>query len=169
MVETLTKTNICNSFGVFREIMQGITALTSISSSDKTNVYPWLSDSHYFEDEPNEKGRDWKGYPVMVIDTEITDERLTLNGAKKKFELVTEIEIRTEYLARTTSAGVDRNNSYADAIINYFNANHASTIYPTYGITNMTIDKERNIRVIAEKKVVITKLTFRYRRILSVL
>jgi len=160
MTETLTSSNLYNSFAVFREILQGITALTDLNSN-------FSSDDFYHEDEPNPKTRNFRGYPLMVIDTDVNDEPLTLGGAKKKFPMTTEIEIRTESSAKTDSDGNDRSNGYANAIVDYFNTNQP-TLYSTYGITQVMIDKERSKEVLHDNKIVIITLTFKYRRILAV-
>lgn len=154
MVETLTESNLYNSFAVFKEILQWITALTTLKSA-------FSSDEHYFEDEPNIKSREFSGYPLMLIETEVNDEPLTLGGVKKKFPMTTEIEIRCEYHARSNLT------AYANAITDYFNTNHVA-LYVTYGITKVTIDKERYTDIIDDKKLAIIKLTCKYMRILSV-
>ena len=150
MVESITKSNLYNSFAVFREVLKSISALTALSSK-------WSSNDRYFEDEPNPKNRNFIGYPYMLIETNLDDEHLTFTGLKQ-MNFTTNVTIRTEYFAERETA---RLNSYMNAITNHFNTNQTSLLN-TYGLDGIRVSQDRDRDEIAENQLVVGILTFDY-------
>ena len=152
MTESLNKSNISNSFLVWREILKSITAFTTVfpkADFDKN--------LKYFEDEPNPKSREFPGYPVIFIDTNIDDDKIAIKNLKK-INYDTRISIMTDYFAETSTPRI---NSYLSALINYLNANQ-STLLTSYGIVIDNMSKFRDRDEIAEKQLVIAGLTVSY-------
>ena len=152
MTATILTSSQTNSFAVFREILQGISAFTSVFAKAK-----FTENTRYFEDEPNPKSRSFPGYPVVVIDTDSDDERLAYKNAKQT-NFVTRIMIYSDYFAEQNNGFLK---SYMDAIIDYFNTNQGSLLR-TYGIDEITISKSRDRDEIAEAQLVVGTLTFNY-------
>ena len=158
MAQTITRSTLNNSFAVFREILTGISAFTTIFPGARFG-----DNDRYFEDEPNVKSRSFIGYPVVIIDTNLNDSIITYKGLKQ-MNYTTMVTIRTEYDVETTTP---RLNSYLNAITNYFNLNQ-TTLHNTYGIHGLTITKIRDRDEIAERQLVVGVLTFDYNILMDV-
>ena len=150
MAQTLTANSSFNHFAVFREIMQGITALTALDSK-------WSSNSRYYEDEPNIKSSSDIGYPYMIIETDTDDEHISYKGLKQ-MNCTTNVTIRTDY---TVERPTPHLNAWMNAINDYFNENQG-TLLDTYGIDGIRISKARDKDVIAERQIIVGLLTFDY-------
>lgn len=150
MVETLTKSNLFNGFAVFREILQGISALTSLNSK-------WSNNNRYFEDEPNPKAHNFVGYPYMLIETSMDDDFVSYKGLKQ-MNFSTVVTIRTEYFAERDTA---RLTSYLNAIADYFNTNQG-TLLDRYGLDGIKVSKDRDRDEISEAQLVVGILKFDY-------
>ncbi len=156
MTESITNSSLFNNFAVFREILQSITAFTSLYT--KSGRTPFTTNARYFEDMPNPKGSSFVGYPIVVIETEASQESLTIKN-KKQMMYTTTVSITSDYFVETDSALL---NSYLNAIVYWFN-NNKNTLRYTYGLWGLSdIDKDRDRDEIAEKQVVVGMLTFNY-------
>jgi len=152
MTESITSSTLFNSFAVFREIMKGITALSTLHSN-------FSKENFYFEDFPNLKatGTFFSGIPFVLVETEMDTNSLTIKD-KKQMMYTTVVSIYVDHFVEQDKVKL---NSYLNAIANYINANK-QTLRWTYGLFNVSISKEREIEVISQKKFVIGKLTFDY-------
>ncbi len=153
--ETLTTSNLYNNFAVFREILKSISAFTALNSK-------FTKDERYFEDEPNTKGRNWVGYPFIVISTEVDDEHITYKGLKQ-INYSTTVTIYVEYAVETNTGGVNANllNSYMNAIVDYLNTNQTSLLRD-YGIDGLRISRSRDRDELNEQQLVLGILTCEY-------
>lgn len=156
--ETITASTLFNSFAVFREILQGISAFTSIFPKAEFD-----ENTRYYEDDPHPKGRNFSGYPLIVIKSEMEDKILTLKD-KKQMMYTTEVMIYSDSDVEGTTPRI---NSYMNAIVNYFNSNR-DTLRNDYGLFKFKISKERDQEIIADKEFVVGKLTFEYHATLNV-
>ena len=152
MATTLSASNLYNSFNVFREILQGITAFTTIFPGAH-----FEDNDRYFEEEPNTKSRNFIGFPWVVIETTMDDEHISYTNLKQ-MNCSTNVVIYTEY---SVERDTPRLNSYLNAITNYVNTNQ-TTLLNTYGIVGIRIGKTRERDEIAERQLVVGTLTFDY-------
>ena len=156
MSESITKSSLFNSFKVFREILQGISAFTSLY--EKNGTYPFTTNARYFEDEPNVKSSSFPGYPIVVIQTTANQESLTLER-KKQMVYTTTLTIQSDYFVEKDN---DNLNSYLNAIVHWFN-NNKDTLRWTYGLFGLSdIEKDRERDEIGEKQLVNGILVFNY-------
>jgi len=161
MTETLTSSNLYNSFAVFREILQSISAFTVLYK--KAGVYPFTTDERYVEDEPNQKSITFTSTPFIWIDTDVDDEAVCMKNLKR-FPMSTIVTIYSDYFIEKDSNLI---NSYLNAIVDYFNSNQ-DTLLSTYGINAIHISKSRDRDVISEKQFILGMLTFDYEVLLDV-
>lgn len=156
MTQEITKSTLFNNFAVFREILQSITAFTSLYNRRGTT--PFTTGDRYFEDEPNPKSTTFVGYPLIIIKTESNQESLTIKNKKQMFYTTT-VMIQSDYFVEKDSNIM---NSYLNAIVHWFN-NNKDTVRWTYKLFGMSkIDKDREMDVVAEKQLVVGTLTFNY-------
>lgn len=151
MTESITQSTLFNSFAVFREILQGISALTTLNSK-------WSEDGRYYEDAPLPKSRNFSGYPLMMIETESEQESLTIKN-KKQMMYTTTVSIYTDYYVEKEGGLL---NSYMGVIVDWFNKNK-NTLRWTYGLFGLSdIETDRETEEIAEKLMVKGTLVFNY-------
>jgi len=160
--QQLAVSSLYNTFAVWREILQGITAFTSLLERP-TGKFPFRSNDVYFEDEPNNKAYKTISYPHILIDSDMNDSHITFTGLKE-MDYTTRLIIRTEYFAERDSA---RLMSYMNAIVTYLNANQ-TTLLNSYGIDGLRITLSRDRDVIAEKELVVGIITLDYKLKLDV-
>lgn len=152
VTQSLARTTLFNSFAVFREILQGITAFTTIFPNAD-----FQKDARYFEDEPNTKSKNFIGYPIITIDTDSDDEHISYTGLKQ-MNFTTRVTIMTDYdVERTTP----RLNRYMNAVANHFNLNQ-TTLLRDYNLDGIRITKARDRDEINEKQLILGILTFDY-------
>ena len=156
MTEEITSSKLFNSFAVFRELLTGISALSTLNPR-------WAEDKHYYEDLPNTKAINFKGFPFINIDTEMNDEIKSLDGMKQMFYSTT-INIYTDYFVEKE---IVKLNSYLQAVAYYLNANR-ETLRNTYDIFNLQITKSRERDSIDQKELVVGSLTLTYTVMLNV-
>lgn len=157
MTESITSSTLFNNFAVFREILQSISAFTSLYQP-RSGVYPFTTNALYFEDAPNAKSTSFIGYPVVVIETDASQESLTIKN-KKQMMYTTTVTILLDYSAEKDG---DFLNDYLNAIVHWFN-NNKNTLRYTYGLWGLSdIEMERNREGIDEKQIVMGMLTFSY-------
>lgn len=152
MTQTLSSNTIFNSFAVFREILQGISGFTSIFPKAE-----FTTNTRYFQDEPRPKSRSFPGYPLIMIDTDMDDERLSYLRAKQ-MNYTTVISIYTDY---DIEHDTPRLNSYINAIVDYMNENQ-TTLLRTYGIDGIKVRIARDRDEIAEKQLIVGMITVDY-------
>lgn len=152
MTETLTTSNLFNSFAVWREILQGITQFTSLETKNR-----FVQDERYVQDEPNPKARENIDYPYILVRTDYDDNHITFRGLKQ-MRYTTTVEIRMDYFAEKSANLLD---SYMNAIVWYVNLNQ-DTLSQDYGFDGIQIKKSRDRDEIQERQIVVGTLTFDY-------
>lgn len=127
MAELITKSALFNGFAMWREILKGVTALTSANSKFASNEY-------YFDFDPLFRGRNFRQFPFVFIEDGFGDEPVVLDGSFRTFKHSSTIHLTLEKLARTNLR------SYATHIMSYLQQNR-DTLKGTYGLDDVRCEE----------------------------
>jgi len=151
MTENITKSELYNSFKLFREVFTGITALSALHPNFGLSKF-------YYEDFPNLKGANNKvSFPLVVLPTEVDTLSLTMQD-KKMYPMTTTVSIYVDHFVEESNPKL---NDYMNAVANWFLSNKHTMRY-TYKLKSIKISKDRDTEVIKQKKFTVGELTFNY-------
>jgi len=150
MTETITSSTLFNSFSVWREILTGITALSTLNSR-------WSKNTYYFEDFPPTKASNFVGFPIIHIETDMDTKSLSIKDKKQMLYVTTLTLYTDEHIEKIKNLL----NSYLNEIVYYINVNK-QTLRWTYGLFNVNVSKSRVPTVIDQKEMITGVLEISY-------